>query len=345
MPVAFLGVAYFVLLGAWLGLFGEGKASWRPLGWAAVVVPVMLMGAGIYTSVFLFFVMAMGRAPWCLGCVAVHAINLAVATAAWTLHRLRRGTGNTAGVVNGWQIAVVLALYGMLIGTLYGSRRRQLRMIDEIADLRPYQGMVESLQRDPGLLVDAYLREPKRDIAIRADETVPGAEHELVVFLDYECPACLVTEMMIHGEIEDDFGGKLNVVVRHYPICSACNANVPRTVHPNACRAAYAAEAARRLGGRAAFERMTELLFANAAYLGTAIGPEMARAAGVDPNQFVKLLDDPAVHARVAEDVAEAHRLGVHDTPTLFLDGRRVPDICMAAAFWKAVARGQATTP
>ena len=343
VPVAFLGIAYFVLLGAWVGLVGGGRTAWKPLGWVAVAVKVVVIGAGVYTSVFLFCLMALGHAPWCGGCAAVHLINVALVAALWELHRSRSG----ARVVNARQIAVVMGLCALLIGTLYTSRRRRLMLLGDIAELRPYQGMVESLQRDPGLLMDAYLREPKRAIAIREDERLPGAKHELVVFLDYECPACFVTEAMIHGEIEDDFDGKLNVVVRHYPICSACNPNVPRTVHPDACRAAYAAEAARRLGGRAAFDRMTDLLFANAAFLGTAIGREMAKAAEIDPDRFLGLLDDSSVRERVAEDVAEAHRLGVHDTPTLFLDGRKVPDICMSSGFWKAVTAergGEAAT-
>jgi protein-disulfide isomerase len=331
VPVAFLGVAYFVSLGAWFGLVGAGRAVGKPLGWVLLAV----IGAGVYTTVLLFSLMALGRTPWCGGCAAIHLINIALVATVWAQHRM----GSGAKVVNARQIAVVIALCALLIGTLYTSRRRRLMLLDEIADMRPYQGMVASLQSDPGLLMDAYLRAPKRDIAIRADERVPGTERDLVVFLDYECPACLATEAMIHGEIEDDFGGKLNVIVRHYPICTACNPNVPKTVHPDACRAAYAAEAARQLGGRPAFDRMTELLFANAPYLATSIGKEMAKGAGIDADQFVKLLDDPAVHQRVEEDVAEAHRLAVHDTPALFLDGRRVPDVCMSSGFWKAVAR------
>jgi protein-disulfide isomerase len=339
LPVAFLGIAYFITLGAWYGFVGWARPAWKPLKW----FPIGLFIVGAYASLFFVSLMAMGRVPWCWGCASVHLINaLLISTVAWSQRR-GAGTASSEATINLRQALAVLVLCGFLIGGMYVSRSRRLRLENQVSELPTYEQMIDSLQRDPKVMMDAYVDAPLHDVRLRADERVRGTTHQLVIYLDYECPACLMTEAFVHNEIVKEFGDKLNVVVRHYPICTECNPHVLRTLHPNACNAAYAAEAARALGGRAAFDRMTDLLFGNASSLSTAIGREMASAAGVDPDQFMIKLHDPAMQKRVAEDVAEAHALGVEDTPTMFLDGRQVPAICMARGFWEAVAKEPTT--
>jgi len=339
LPVALLGIAYFITLGAWYGFVGWARPTWKPLKW----FPISLFIAGAYASLFFVSLMAMGRVPWCWGCASVHLINvLLISTVAWG-QRKSSATASPEATFNLRQALAVLVFCGLLIGGLYVSRSRRLYLEDQVSALPTYEQMIASLQSDPKVMMDAYMHAPVHEIRLRADEMMQGTIHQLVIYLDYECPACLVSEAFVHNEVLKDFGGKLNVVVRHYPICTECNPHVWRTLHPNACIAANAAEAARSLGGRAAFDRMTDLLFANASSLGTAIGREMASAAGVDPEQFMIKLHDPAVEKRVAEDVAEAHTLGVSDTPTMFLDGRQVPEICMAREFWEAAAKELAT--
>ena len=128
-------------------------------------------------------------------------------------------------------------------------------------------------------------------------------------------------------------------MVRHYPLCSLCNEQVKDTIHPNACRAAYAAEAARLQGGRRAFERMHELLFANRKRLGDKVYRDLAVQVGLDPVLFLRRMEDPVVRQAVHEDIELARQLGVDGTPTMFLDGRRIPALCLTPAFWQAVAQ------
>jgi protein-disulfide isomerase len=320
VPTAFVALAYFIALGVWYAFVGEAQPAWRPLGW----LPIALAVIGIYASIFFISLMVMGRAPWCGGCVAVHAINLLLVISIG-LSRWRFGKPSpTAAALNCRQGAAVIAFAVVLIIVLYTARSRRLILQNRVAWLLPSQRMVESVQQNAKLLMDAYLSEPKHDIALRPDEINPAATHTLVVFLDFECLPCMIAEQTIHGEISSDFGNGLNVVVRHYPLCKACNPKIPRTVHPSACPAA--------------FERMSDLLFEYQSDLDNAINRDLAVKADIDPNQFLKLLQDPAVRKRVADDVAEAHALGVNSTPTIFLDGRRVPPICETSEFWKAVS-------
>ena len=61
----------------------------------------------------------------------------------------------------------------------------------------------------------------------------------IVLFTDYQCPDCDQLDQLLEGLIE----GRPDVAVsvKHFPFSKACNPNVPRELHPNACWAARAA--------------------------------------------------------------------------------------------------------
>src|SRR5690606_27324872 len=81
----------------------------------------------------------------------------------------------------------------------------------------------------------------------------------IVVFTDYQCPDCDQLDQTLEGLIQ----GRPDVAVsvKHFPFSKACNPNVPREMHPNACWAARAAEAAGVLRGRDGFWAMHRWLF------------------------------------------------------------------------------------
>jgi protein-disulfide isomerase len=341
LPVAFLAIAYFIALGVWYAFVGEARPRWKPLRW----LPIAIAGAAIYASIFFVGLMAMGRAPWCGGCVTVHLLNLLLVISIALSRRWSHDSAAMDGVISCRQSGAVIGFAILLIGVLYTARSRRILLTNQVADLQPYQRIVESVQKNTRLMMDAYTGQPINDIVLRPDEMNPAATHQLVVFLDFECPGCLMTADFIHREVEQDFGGKLNVIVRHYPLCRACNPNAPKTIHADACKAAYAAEAARAVGGKPAFDRMCDSLFLDQQYLGSTLDRDLAIQAGIDPDAFLKKLDDPAVKQRVSGDIASGHALHVTNTPTVFLDGRLVPQLCMTPEFWKAAANMPATQP
>jgi predicted DsbA family dithiol-disulfide isomerase len=338
VPIAFLAVAYFMALGIWHALVERQIAAVKWLRW----VPVAVAMAGIYGSLFYFSLMALGRSPWCGGCVTVHAINLLLVVAIG-LNFAGSDTETRSSLSPYRQPLLAIGLAMGVIAWLGISREKTLRLENQVEQLKPYEQMIDAVQNNPKLLIDAYMARPVESIPLRADEIDPAGKHELVIFLDFQCPACMASEQVVRDEIVPAFGGSLNVVVRHYPLCTKCNPNIPRTKHPGACEAAYAAEAARVLGGREAFDRMSAILFDEELSGEQAASADLAKRCGLDADRFVKLLDDPAVRGRVAEDVATAHALGVHNTPTMFLDGRSVPTICETPAFWEAVGKLPAT--
>ncbi|MBL3698745.1 hypothetical protein D3228_03630 [Leucobacter luti] len=135
----------------------------------------------------------------------------------------------------------------------------------------------------------------------------------LVEFLDFECEACGALYPVIE-DIRAQYDGKINVVVRYFPLSG----------HLNSMNAAVAVEAAAQQGK---FEEMSAMMFETQLEWGEKQESEAARfrgyadALGLDLAAFDAAVADPATQARVEEDLAAGQALGVQGTPTFFLDG------------------------
>ena len=110
---------------------------------------------------------------------------------------------------------------------------------------------------------------------------------------------------------------------RHYPLDRECVPSAPN-LHPGACVAARAAEAAREQGD-AAFERLHAWLMTASAPLDEARLREGAAAAGLDTAGFLAALTGAPALDAVRKDVEDARRLGIHAIPFLFVGGKRAP--------------------
>lgn len=145
----------------------------------------------------------------------------------------------------------------------------------------------------------------------QADATVTIEE-----FADFQCPPCAALAHNLH-KFEQDLGGRLRIIFRHYPLQN----------HQNARPAALAAEAA-ALQGK--FWEMHDLLYQSqpAWAKATEIRPllnEYAGKLGLDLTRFAADMDNPETKARIAADQARATSLGVKQTPTMFLNNEVVP--------------------
>jgi len=157
-----------------------------------------------------------------------------------------------------------------------------------------------------GLIIDLQVPvEPGRD-------HVRGPEQALVTVVEYgdfECPYCGRAEPVVR-ELLRDFGD-VRYVWRHLPL---------HDVHPNAQRAAEAAEAAAAQG---AFWQMHDRLLEHQQALGPAELVPHAAAVGIDVELFVNALKLHTGAPHIAEDVDGADLSRVSGTPTFFVNGRR----------------------
>jgi Na+:H+ antiporter, NhaA family len=131
---------------------------------------------------------------------------------------------------------------------------------------------------------------------------------ELVMYGDFQCPYCAASQSIIR-RVRERLDGRLRFVFRHLPLPE---------VHPEAERAAQAAEAASLQGS---FWEMHDALYANGGRLGDADLVALADRIGLDVDRFRADLDSPAPAARVARDADAARANGVTATPAFFVNG------------------------
>ena len=156
-------------------------------------------------------------------------------------------------------------------------------------------------------LVDLYDDvNPEHDHIRGADD----APVTLVEYGDYQCPYCGQAEVVIR-QLLDSFGDELRYVWRHLPL---------EDVHPNAQRAAEAAEAASAQGR---FWAMHDTLLTHQDELSPRDLRRHAASVGLDVDRFAEDLRTREHAERVADDVRSADASGVTGTPTFFVNGQR----------------------
>ena len=132
----------------------------------------------------------------------------------------------------------------------------------------------------------------------------------VIVFSDYQCPYCAKAEKTIRA-LEERYGSDLRIVFK----------NLALPMHADARLAAKAGLAADRQGK---FWEYHDALFEHQVELDRASLERYAEDLGLDMRRFRADLDSESVEAQLAEDAAEADRLGVRGTPTFFVNGRRI---------------------
>ncbi len=138
----------------------------------------------------------------------------------------------------------------------------------------------------------------------------PNAQACLVEFSDYQCPACASFAPVV-SDIIQKYGDRLAIVYRHFPLDQ----------HQYALDAALAAEAA---GAQGKFWEMTEALFKQHDTLAADTGFAIARELGLDMDQFTISVEDQTLMASIQKDKTDGQRLGVSQTPTFFLNGKKL---------------------
>jgi protein-disulfide isomerase len=138
----------------------------------------------------------------------------------------------------------------------------------------------------------------------------PASRVTVVEFTDFQCPSCAATHPVIE-RIAAEYGDRVHFVVRDYPLSQ----------HPDAQKAAEAAEAAREQGK---YWEYVALLYQNQSALAADKLKEYASRLGLDRAKFDAALDSGRFAEGVRRDVQDGERAGVAGTPTIFVNGTRV---------------------
>ncbi len=155
----------------------------------------------------------------------------------------------------------------------------------------------------------------------------PTAPVELVVFADFECPACRRFATVTWPTLHERYPDQVAMVFQHWPL----------DYHQQARPAARAAECAAAQGAFTAFH---DRLFAQQDSLGRKSWTAFARESGVaDVAAFGRCTAETDSLPTVEAGVAWAREIGGRGTPTVLINGYRWPTIPSVAEIEQVVRR------
>jgi len=143
-------------------------------------------------------------------------------------------------------------------------------------------------------------------------------------YSDFLCPYCRNLGLAL-SQFVPQAGGRVAVYFKNFPLDKSCNERLPGSTHPGACNLALGAICARYQGKFDAYhDRVfsTDLRNPQAADV-----VRLAGEAGLNAAAIQGCLDDPKAKADLAAEIAEGNRLGVNSTPTLYINGKKLPRI------------------
>jgi len=329
LPVSAFGMAYFAFVALWYLFVGPPTHSQR--AWHLVIVAVV--GLGVWQSLAYIAIMHYELHRWCAGCLAAHGVNAALlllTLLAWPWRKPRAPLAGhpTRRLVLGTIVA------GLLVLILHPVAAYVV-VLQNI--LRQQGALYASVLNDPEFLRWDFSRQPVVDLPLYSDEAFAGPEdapNTVVVFGDFQCAVCRQAhEALVAAATRHP--GRTRVAFRYYPQDPECNSNPDYRSggHPSACRAARAAEAARRVGGPGAYLDMRAKLWIEQARLPTVAYAQQSAAQrrvledwavdlGLDGRAFSAAMDSPEVAERIAADIKVAERLGLSAMPVVYLNGK-----------------------
>jgi len=202
-------------------------------------------------------------------------------------------------------------------------------------DARYWQQRAQQLQEtldDPRKLEtyfsDKAQREYETTPPVAIDTTdVPArgpanAPVKVVEYSDFLCPFCRSLAGAL-SQFVPQAGGRVVVYFKNYPLDAACNPKLKQSTHPGSCELALGGVCAQRQGK---FEAYHDKVFSTDLH-----NPQradvvrLAGQVGLDPQAMQGCLDDPRTRDTLAAQVAEANQLGVAATPTVYVNGKKLP--------------------
>ncbi len=165
---------------------------------------------------------------------------------------------------------------------------------------------------------------------------------KVVEYSDFLCPFCRNLAGAL-SQFVPQAGGRVAVYFKNYPLDTSCNTKLARSVHAGACTLALGAVCAHYQGK---FEAYHDRVFSSELQNPQAADVvRLAGEAGLNAAAIAGCLDDPRTKAALAAQIAEANRLGVTSTPTVYVNGKKLPRINDFVAVVDKEARKKGSPP
>ncbi|MEO8361424.1 MAG: vitamin K epoxide reductase family protein [Vicinamibacteria bacterium] len=357
LPLAAWGLFFYGSLTALLlpSLLGETESGNDP----AASTAFLLLCLAIGLDVVLLGLQAFVIKAFCKFCLGTYAVNILMLIALWPFRQVSRAMNflfvpQARRALGAWIVAT-LAILGTAFAlnstldvrkTLASASILGVPTMLQAPPPKPEAGSVEEqlaqaraeAQKwkdtlDSETKLRDYLtakaktdftQSPVVDLQLSKAPVMGSSDAKIVVatFSDFMCPFCKDLARGLH-EFVPTTGTSLNVHFKNYPLDNSCNTHVPRTIHQGACELALAGICASD-GGR--FWEFHDKVFSQTLEQVTRQDAlRMAEAVGLDPKKIGSCMDSASVKGRLSADIEEATGLDVGSTPTIFVNGHKLP--------------------
>ena len=211
------------------------------------------------------------------------------------------------------------------------------RLRRRAGDLKYYQDLAKRLQDtidDPQKLSEYFAAKAAKDFEKAPVQKLDlkgtpfkgpaNGPVQVVEFSDFLCPYCRNIAGAFAQFIPQS-GNRVVVYFKNYPLDKECNPSLKQTVHPGACLLA--------LGGICANDQGKFNAYHDRVFSAELKDPKaddvvrLATEAGLNGDAVRSCLGDPKTKEQLAAQIAEAQRVGVQATPTLLINGKRLPRV------------------
>ncbi len=341
VPLAAVGLAFFVSVGALiaLALLADLGLSSRPGRLA-----LGLVGLALLVDLFLFAVQVFAIGAFCSLCIWTYGANVVALWSLWPAMRpsVRRGGWEPASgtaverlaVRAFWLATGIVVAFVLVVNDGLRERGEDDQVDVSILGVRSAIGAPDNLGIPLAPLSAAGAAPQWRNPTFRQarveDVSLEGAPRKgpesapvtIVTFSDFLCPSCRRFALAYDQYEDGPTGPHVELYYRNYPLDPTCASHIPRMVHPGACQVALGAVCADRQGKFWDYHDQVYAAPPTDPSPSDVIG--IAEEAGLDRDRFAACLDDPAARMALDFDIAEAVRLQVTGTPTIFINGRRL---------------------
>jgi protein-disulfide isomerase len=152
----------------------------------------------------------------------------------------------------------------------------------------------------------------------------------IVEYADLECPTCARMNDFLETQVVPRYGNKVRIVFKEYPL----------PMHDWSMTAAIANQCAYEMNP-ASYVPFRTAIFRNQQLINITNLRETllsyGEQAGLDRVKLAGCLDAKSSYPRIQRDVAEAKRINVDRTPTMFINGRMIVGLPSDEAYFQAI--------
>ena len=160
-----------------------------------------------------------------------------------------------------------------------------------------------------------------KDVPFRGPANAPI---QVVEYSDFLCPFCRNLAGAF-AQFITQAGGRVAIYFKNYPLEQTCNPALKQTIHPGACVLALGGICAHYQGK---FEAYHDRVFGSELKNPQAADvARLAGEAGLNAAAIEGCLSDPRTKDQLSAQVEEGKRVGVQATPTIFINGKKLPRI------------------